>query len=127
MPLVKIELRKGKTVEFKSTLMDTVHESLVEILMIPENDKNQRLIEYDAGCFDSKPPYGYFIELTMFSGRTKETKKKLFSSIVNKLQEKMDIDPQSVLIVINEQPTENWGVRGGIPASEVKMDFKIEI
>lgn len=127
MPLVRIELIKGKSKEFKRALMDSVHESLVEILMIPENDKNQRLAEYDPDCFDSKPPYEYFIELTMFAGRTKETKSKLFRSIVDKLQHYLNIEPQSVLIVINDQPTENWGVRGGIPASDIKMDFKIEI
>ena len=100
MPVVKIELIKGKSKEFKMIFMDTVHESMVETLKIPANDKNIRLMDYDADCFDTKPPYQYFIEIIMFSGRTKETKSKLFRSLVDKLHDKLNIDPQSVFIVI---------------------------
>ncbi|HQN94053.1 MAG TPA: tautomerase family protein [Prolixibacteraceae bacterium] len=127
MPVVKIELIKGKSKEFKRIFMDTVHESMVETLKIPANDKNIRLMDYDADCFDTKPPYQYFIEIIMFSGRTKETKSKLFRSLVDKLHDKLNIDPQSVFIVINEQPTENWGIRGGISASDVQLDFTIAL
>jgi len=127
MPVVKIELIKGKSKEFKMIFMDTVHESMVETLKIPANDKNIRLMDYDADCFDTKPPYQYFIEIIMFSGRTKETKSKLFRSLVDKLHDKLNIDPQSVFIVINEQPTENWGIRGGISASDVQLDFTVTL
>ncbi|NLU38089.1 MAG: tautomerase family protein [Bacteroidales bacterium] len=127
MPVVKIELIKGKSKEFKMIFMDTVHESMVETLKIPANDKNIRLMDYDADCFDTKPPYQYFIEIIMFSGRTKETKSKLFRSLVDKLHDKLNIDPHSVFIVINEQPTENWGIRGGISASDVQLDFTIAL
>jgi 4-oxalocrotonate tautomerase family enzyme len=127
MPVVKIELAKGKSKEFKRIFMDAVHESMVETLKIPANDKNIRLMDYDADCFDTKPPYQYFIEIIMFSGRTKETKSKLFRSLVDKLHDKLNIDPQSVFIVINEQPTENWGIRGGISASDVQLDFTVTL
>lgn len=39
MPVVKIELIKGKSKEFKRIFMDTVHESLIETLKIPADDK----------------------------------------------------------------------------------------
>lgn len=107
--------------------MDTVHESMIETLMIPADDKNIRLLDYDSDCFDSKPPYEYFIEIIMFAGRTKNTKSKLFKSIVDKLHDKLDINPHSVFIVINEQPTDNWGIRGGISASDIKFEFKVNI
>lgn len=84
-------------------------------------------MDYDADCFDTKPPYQYFIEIIMFSGRTKETKSKLFKLLVDKLDNKLNIDPQSVFIVINEQPTENWGIRGGISAADVQLDFTIAL
>jgi len=32
-----------------------------------------------------------------------------------------------VFIVLNEQPRENWGIRGGIPASEIGLGFKVDI
>ena len=125
MPIVKIDLKKGKTEDFLRTFMDSVHESMIETLLIPVDDRNQRLSEYDSEFFDSKPPYEYFIEIIMFAGRTKDTKSKLFKSIVDKLHDKLDVNPESVFIVINEQPTDNWGIRGGISASDIKFDFKI--
>jgi 4-oxalocrotonate tautomerase family enzyme len=127
MPIVKIDLKKGKTKDFKRIFMDSVHGSMIETLMIPSDDKNIRLLDYDSDYFDSKPPYEYFIEIIMFAGRTKETKSKLFKSIVDRLHDKLDINPQSVFIVINEQPTDNWGIRGGISASDIKLEFKMII
>ncbi len=127
MPIVKIDLRKGKSLGFLKTLMDSIHESMVEILKIPIDDRNQRLTEYDTKFFFSKPPYEYFIEIIMFAGRTKATKKKLYQSIVDRLYNNLKIDKNKVFIILNEQPLENWGVRGGIPADEIKLDFDVEI
>jgi hypothetical protein len=74
MPLVKIDLKKGKSKDFKRTFIDSVHESMIETLKIPTDDKNIRLMGYESDCFDSKPPYEYFIEILMFAGRTKKQK-----------------------------------------------------
>ena len=127
MPIVKIDIKKGKSKDFKRTFMDSVHESMIETLRIPSDDKNIRLLDYDSDCFVSKPPYEYFIEIIMFAGRTKETKSKLFKTIVDKLRDNLDINPNSVFIIINEQPTDNWGIRGGFSASDIQLDFKINL
>ena len=37
------------------------------------------------------------------------------------------IDGQDIMIILLEPPLENWGVRGGKPASEVDFDFKIDV
>lgn len=107
--------------------MDSVHDSMIETLKIPADDKNIRLLEYDPAFFDTKPPYEFFIEFLMFAGRTKETKSRLFKSIVDRLHDKLGIDPKSVFIVINEQPADNWGIRGGISASDIIFDYKVNI
>ncbi|MBD8387110.1 hypothetical protein [Dysgonomonas sp. BGC7] len=39
MPLVKIELKKGQTKEFLSSLMDCTIEAIIEVLVIPDNDR----------------------------------------------------------------------------------------
>jgi phenylpyruvate tautomerase PptA (4-oxalocrotonate tautomerase family) len=43
MPVVKIDLKEGKSKDFKRIFMDSVHESMIETLMIPSDDKNIRL------------------------------------------------------------------------------------
>lgn len=37
------------------------------------------------------------------------------------------IEKENVLIFLNEQPLENWGGRGGVPADEMNLDFKVDI
>jgi phenylpyruvate tautomerase PptA (4-oxalocrotonate tautomerase family) len=127
MATVKIELKKGKERQTLLKIKDLVMDSVVESLKTPADDRNIRVIEYDHDLFQMKPPYEMLVEITMFSGRTKETKKKLFQNIVGKLETAGLINREKVFIVLNEEPAENWGIRGGIPADEIDLGFKVNI
>jgi len=130
MPLVKIEILKGKSKEYKKAIMDGVHSALVEAFKIPANDRNQQLYELDAENFefpDNKSDQFTSIELVVFRGRSVDAKKNLYSAIVNNLKNNPGINGNDILIVINEPPMENWGIRGGLPASEVDFGFKIDV
>jgi 4-oxalocrotonate tautomerase family enzyme len=127
MPLVKIEIAKGKSNEYLSDLMQVTMNCVQEVLQLPSDDRNIRLNEFEKDHFFTKPPYSIIIEITLFSGRTVETKRKLYQMIVDRLQHKLEINKQEVFVVLNEQPKENWGIRGGIPASDLDPGFKIEI
>jgi len=127
MPTVKIELLEGKE---KNTLIDIqniVMNSVIEALRLPDNDRNIRLIQYKPDFFIMKQPYEILIEINMFSGRTRETKKKLYNLIVNNLDNNKLIAKEKILITLNEQPLENWSGRGGIPADEMDLGFKVKI
>jgi hypothetical protein len=50
MPLVTVTLQRPKTVEFKSLILDAVHESLKKV-GVPAADKFQRVIELDPEDF----------------------------------------------------------------------------
>lgn len=126
MPTIKIELREGKDIDFLLKLKDTVMYSVVEVLQLPNNDRNIRLIEYKHDFFQMKSPYQILIEISLFKGRTTETKKKLYQTIAERLSF-IGIEKENVLIFLNEQPLENWGGRGGISASEMNLDFKVEV
>jgi phenylpyruvate tautomerase PptA (4-oxalocrotonate tautomerase family) len=127
MPLIKRELAKGKSNKYLSELKATVMDCVAEVLKLPADDRNIRLVEYEKDRFSMKPPYTFLIEVTLFSGRSKETKRTLYRKIVDTLYGNMGIPKDSVFIVLNEQPLENWGIRGGVPADEVKLDFKVNI
>lgn len=127
MPLVKIELKKGQSKKFLSSLMNYTLEALIEVLALPDDDRSIRVVEYEADLFSLKPPYEILIEIILFSGRTTKTKANLFERIVDKLNAHLLINIETVFIIINEQPKENWGIRGGKSASDVNIDFEIEI
>ena len=125
MPLVKIELPKGRNKETLFSMQTIVMDSVVSALTLPEDDRNIRLIEYKREFFTMKSPYEIIIEISLFKGRTLDTKKLLYQTITENLQE-IGIKKEQIFILLNEQPLENWGVRGGVPASEIKLDFEVE-
>jgi phenylpyruvate tautomerase PptA (4-oxalocrotonate tautomerase family) len=127
MPTVRIELMTGRDKQTLMKIKNLVMDSVVESLQLLPDDRNIRVIEYQPDLFQMKPPYEILIEISMFSGRTKETKRKLFKTIVDILEIGCSIDKRKVLITINEQPLENWGGRGGIPANEMDLGFKVDI
>jgi len=127
MPTVKIELLKGKDRSTLFTMKKVILEAMAEALKLPSNDQNIRIIEYEDDFFQMKPPYEILIEFSMFTGRTKETKRKLYRAVVENLFSKCSVSPETVMMIINEQPLENWGVRGGFSADEVDLGFKVNV
>ena len=115
MPLVKINLIKGKTTDYKKTVFDCIHQGLIEALGISDWDRFQRIIEFDRSDFEApaeKSDNFMIIELTIFPWRTKEQKKAAIEIITSKLVNELSIAPEDVFIIINEPPLENWGMAG---------------
>jgi phenylpyruvate tautomerase PptA (4-oxalocrotonate tautomerase family) len=130
MPLVKISLRKGRSPDDKRALLDGVHAALVEAFRIPDHDRHQLLFELDADDFEISPKKSdrfVVVEIIAFAGRSFEAKKKLYAAIVRNLGVSPGISGDDVLIIIHEPPLENWGIRGGRPASEVDFGFKVDV
>jgi len=130
MPLVKIEIRKGKSREYKKALLDGVHRALVQSIKIPDNDRKQRLYELDADNFEalsSNTGDITIIEITMFKGRSLEAKKQLYRAIADNLAKNPGIKGDDIVIVLHEEPLWNWGIRGGKPASEVGLGFRVDV
>lgn len=130
MPLVKIEIRKGKSDEYKKAILDGVHDALVESIKIPDYDRFQRIYELDEENFESPPNKTdnvMIIEITLFHGRSTESKKNLYQEIVKNLSKNPGINGDDITIVLYEPPLENWGIKGGKPANEVDLGFNINV
>ena len=129
MPLVTIETRAGRSGDAKTALLDAVHESLVEAFEIPEGDRQQRVMEYPPENFEVPPGKSanhLLITIDAFPGRSLDAKRRLYSGIVARLGE-LGVEPRDVLIVLNEIPLENWGIRGGQPAADVDLGFALDV
>ena len=115
MPLVRIEIIKGKSAEYKKKMLDAVHIALMKAIQIEDWDRFQRLYEVEDQFFErseGKTDKFTMIEITMFQGRTKAQKAKIFEEIVKELYEKLGIHATDVFIVLHEPPNENWGLAG---------------
>jgi 4-oxalocrotonate tautomerase family enzyme len=66
------------------------------------------------------------VEVSMFSGRSLEAKRALYKSIVQRFTA-LGINATDITILIHELPADNWGIRGGVPASEVELGYKVRL
>ena len=115
MPLVKVNMLKGKDSNYKKTLLDCIHNGMVEALGIEDWDRFQRIIEYEKNDYEMpsfKSDDFIIIELTLFPGRTKEQKNKAIETITGKINEELSVAPGDIFIVIEEPPLDNWGIAG---------------
>jgi phenylpyruvate tautomerase PptA (4-oxalocrotonate tautomerase family) len=129
MPLVKLSIIEGRTPKEKHAIADAVHKALVESFKILEDDRNIRIEEFNKENYllpPGKSEKYILVEITAFSGRTYDAKRLLYKNIVANFM-KIGIDAIDTLIVVNDVPLENWGIRGGIPACDLDLGFKVNV
>ena len=131
MPNVLIEVRRSYSEEEETALIDAVHAALVDAFIIKSIDKTIRLVVHEPHRFAypptlTQPEYFTHITINAFTGRTLEAKRNLYRSIVTRL-DTLGIPPDHILILIQESPLENWGVRGGQAACDINLGFKVDI
>ena len=128
MPNTLIATRAG-WITNPAAVIDTVQSALREALKIPEWDRTLRLVEHPPSHFVVPPGRGEkftLVEVTMFSGRSMGAKRTLYEAIVRNLAA-LGVPSHDIKITLIETPPENWGLRGGMPASELDLGFKIDV
>ena len=115
MPVVKVSMLEGKTPEYKKTVLDCIHDGLVESIGIEDWDRFQRIEEFSKEDFE-KPDFKsddfMIIEISLFPGRSKELKGKLIETVAGNLNRRLSVAPSDIFILISEPPLENWGIGG---------------
>lgn len=115
----------GRTTE----ISDAIHGAVVEALGLPPDKRFHRfiLLEDDEFFFPGERSENYtIIEVSMFEGRTSETKKKLINALYSRLHAEVGIAPQDLEITICETPRANWGIRGK-PGDELALNYQVEV
>jgi phenylpyruvate tautomerase PptA (4-oxalocrotonate tautomerase family) len=121
MPLVRINLRKGKDAAHRHNIGRVVYESLVSV-GVPERDRFQVIGEHDADSFLFDASYLgiertddlVIIQITWNEGRTVQQKKALFKAIADGLKTSPGLRPEDVFISLVEVKRENWSFGNGI-------------
>ncbi len=122
MPLVRIDLRKGKPADYKKAICDGIYRALRETFTVPEEDRFMVVNEHDDDGFVYSPTYMniersedlVMIQLTISNTRTLDQKKALYACIVALLSESPGVRPQDVFINLVEVATANWSFGNGI-------------
>jgi len=122
MPLVRIDLRAGKSSDYRRAIGDQVHRALVETITIPPLDRFQVIAEHGAEGLIYDPTYldiartddVIFIQIALNAGRTVEQKRALYARIAALLADGPGVRPQDVLINLVEVARENWSFGDGV-------------
>ena len=122
MPLVRIDLRQGKTPEYRAKIGDAVYRAMLETINLPQHDRFQVIADHPADglVYDSsylginRTDDIVFIQITLNAGRTLEQKKALYARIAELLAKEPGIRPEDVLINLVECAKEDWSFGNGI-------------
>lgn len=122
MPFVQINLAQHLTDEVKKNISLSIHESLVEVFKIPQDDYFQ--VVRGVSPADLLYPDSYlgiphtgnivYIQIIARAGRTPEMKKELYKGIATKIADRTPISIDDVFIVLVENTVENWSFGQGI-------------
>lgn len=115
--------------QHRSQLSTAIHEALVSALSYPAEKKFQRFIALHAEDFiyPADRSHNYvIIEISMFEGRSIDSKKSLIRQLFNNIEVLCGISPQDVEITIFETPKHHWGIRGQC-GDELALNYKVEV
>ncbi|MGB9369789.1 MAG: tautomerase family protein [Xanthobacteraceae bacterium] len=86
MPFVRIDLARGKPVEYRKAIGEIVYQAMRDIIDVPENDKFQIITEHESGELNLTENYlgnhysgdVILIQITMSFGRSVEKKQAFY-------------------------------------------------
>jgi phenylpyruvate tautomerase PptA (4-oxalocrotonate tautomerase family) len=110
-------------------LINAVQSALLSAIKIPDWDRDVIIDLYDDK--QRIVPTGRSerytrVEIELFSGRSTEAKRALYRTIVQNLAI-LGVPETEIKTILIEVRAENWGLRGGLPASEIDIGFKVEV
>lgn len=88
-----------------------------------------RLFVHAPHRFVGPPDKGEFytlVSIDCFVGRSLATKRALYRAITQNLA-RCGIPPDHLKVLLREAPRENWAIRGGVPASDVALEYEVNI
>lgn len=129
MSQVKIYGIADKLNPIKQKLSEVIHSCVMDALGMPADKRAHRFfpLEKENMFMPGGRTDAYtIIEISMISGRTVETRKKLIRLLFDRIKDQVGIEHMDLEICIYESPACNWGFRG-MHGDEVKLNYEITV
>ncbi|KMS83733.1 MULTISPECIES: tautomerase family protein [Streptomyces] len=115
MPLVRIDLIRGRRPDDIRAIADATHRTLVDVLDIPERDRFQIITEHDAdhvialdaGLGFERTDGLVMIQIFTQSGRSTEVKQRVYRTVAKQL-EALGIAGEDVFVSFVENGPQDW-------------------
>ncbi len=129
MAQVKIYGLESTLQALRTSLSDTIHACMMDVLKLPESKRFHRFIGLKTEDFiypnDRSSNY-IIIEISMFEGRLAETKKALIYRLMEAISAECRISKQDIEITLFESAPGNWGIRGKT-GDELMVGYRIDV
>lgn len=120
MPLMKIDMIKGRGEKEIKKILDISYQAMLESFEVPEGDRYQIVSQHEAyemQILDTGLGVRRTSEVLVFSlisrSRTTKQKETFYERLVSDLQEKLNIRREDVIITISINNDEDWSFFDG--------------
>lgn len=128
MAQIRIYGLRSQLAPRRTAISDTVHRCAMDALGLPAEKRFHRFVLLDADDFlyppDRSEQYT-IIDISMFEGRSVETKKHFIRLLFARLEQECGMVAHDVEVTITETPRHNWGIRG-LPGDELQLSYQID-
>ena len=120
MPLLYIDLIEGRTPAEVKTLLDAIHDAVVDAFGVPPRDRYQvvhshpahEIVAWDTGLGIDRS--SRLVVLHVVSRRrTREMKEKFYELLASNLADRCGVDPADLIVSITENADEDWSFGHG--------------
>ncbi|MDE2718564.1 MAG: tautomerase family protein [Chloroflexota bacterium] len=129
MAQVKVFGLRSKLQGIRQELSETIHSCVVDALDFPSEKRFHRFFPLDREDFLFPPDRSdryTIIEISMFEGRSQESKGTLIRMLYERIGRDIGIPAQDIEITIFESPMQNWGIRGRV-GDELKLSYRVDV
>jgi len=121
MPYARISLHRGKSADYLQALSQSLHDALVERFDVPEEDRFHVIHQHEAGelIFDRNylggPRSDDYVLIAITGGKPRDTatKRRFYRALVERLEARIGLNPEDVMVVITTTAADEWSFGGG--------------
>lgn len=120
MPLVRIDLQQGRSLEQIREIADAVQDVMLDVFAAPPGDRYQIITEHPVGhviAEDSglgiERSDGLVVIQVFHQGRTTEQKTKAYAELYRVLAERTGLASGDLIVSMVENAKEDWSFAGG--------------
>ncbi|MFC6138581.1 tautomerase family protein [Paraburkholderia silvatlantica] len=122
MPFTRIAVRAGKPATYRKALAQGIHQALMEVFKVPEDDIFMVITEHDADNFVFGRHYLgiersddlVMIQIALNNTRGQDQKKALFAQIAENLARDPGVRREDVFVNLVDVARENWSFGNGV-------------
>ncbi|KAB1656354.1 tautomerase family protein [Pseudoclavibacter chungangensis] len=120
MPLIAVHVLKGHDETYLTSLLDTIHEAVVEAFEVPETDRYQVLTQhepFEIRALDTGLGFTRSDRLTIVrvisKARPEAAKERLYALLAQKLDETPGVPPEDLVVSVVENSSADWSFGAG--------------